>query len=204
MLIRQTPKFLIGIDEVGRGPIAGPVAVCALIWKDRETDPPPNIKDSKKLSQQKREEWFRQIEEWREKEMLSYAVAYVSAEEIDTIGISNAIQCALVEALARLQVEAEHVHVLLDGGLKAPEEYMHQETIIKGDEKESVIALASIAAKVLRDQMMEELSEVHPEYGFENHKGYGTDEHYKAIKKYGLTSYHRRSFLSSFLNPAQA
>jgi ribonuclease HII len=96
------------------------------------------------------------------------------------------------------------VHILLDGGLKAPEEYMHQETIIKGDEKEPIIALASIAAKVLRDQMMEELAEVHPEYGFENHKGYGTNEHYKAIKKHGLTAYHRRSFLSNFLNTAQA
>ncbi len=199
VLIRQTPKFLIGIDEVGRGPIAGPVAVCALIWKDRETDPPAHIKDSKKLSPQKREQWFEQIEEWREKGILEYAVAYVSAEDIDVVGISNAIQCALVEALARLQADPQHVHILLDGGLHAPEEYPHQETIIKGDEKEPVIALASIAAKVLRDQMMEELSDVHPEYGFENHKGYGTAEHYKAIKKHGITPYHRKSFLTSVL-----
>ncbi len=202
MIIRQTPKFLIGIDEVGRGPIAGPVAVCALIWKDREIDPPPNIKDSKKLSPQKREEWFAQIEEWREKSVLDYAVAYIPADDIDTIGISNAIKCALVESLARLQVEPEHVHVLLDGSLYAPEEYMHQETIIKGDEKEPVIALASIAAKVLRDQFMEELAEKHPEYGFENHKGYGTNDHYKAIKKHGITPYHRKSFLTGLLGVA--
>ncbi len=186
MLLRQTPKHIIGIDEVGRGPLAGPVAVCALIWKDRELDPPDHVKDSKKLSVQKREEWFVEIEKWREQGTLDYAVSYVSAEDIDIVGISNAIQCALV-------------HVMLDGGLHAPEEYFHQETIIKGDEKEPVIALASIAAKVLRDQMMEELSDVHPEYGFENHKGYGTIEHYKAIKKHGLTPYHRRSFLSKVI-----
>ncbi len=199
MLLRQTPKHIIGIDEVGRGPLAGPVAVCALIWKDRELDPPDHVKDSKKLSVQKREEWFVEIEKWREQGTLDYAVSYVSAEDIDIVGISNAIQCALVESLARLQVGPDHVHVMLDGGLHAPEEYFHQETIIKGDEKEPVIALASIAAKVLRDQMMEELSDVHPEYGFENHKGYGTIEHYKAIKKHGLTPYHRRSFLSKVI-----
>lgn len=196
MLIRQTPKFLIGIDEVGRGPLAGPVAVCALVWKDRELDPPEHIKDSKKLSPQKRDIWFTQIEQWREQGVLEYAVSYVSANDIDTVGISNAIQCALVESLARLRVSPEQVHVLLDGGLHAPEEYLHQETIIKGDEREPVIALASITAKVLRDQMMEELSDVHPEYGFENHKGYGTTEHYKAIKKHGLTPYHRKTFLT--------
>lgn len=199
MIIRQTPKFFIGIDEVGRGPIAGPVAVCALIWKDRELDPPAHIKDSKKLSPQKREGWFSQIEEWRNADVLDYAVSYITAEQIDTIGISNAIQCALVESLARLQVSPDNVHILLDGGLHAPDEYSFQETIIKGDEKEPVIALASIAAKVLRDQMMDELADTHPEYGFENHKGYGTIEHYKAIKKHGITEYHRKSFLTSVL-----
>jgi ribonuclease HII len=196
VIIRQTPKLLIGIDEVGRGPLAGPVAVCALIWKNRQLDPPDHMKDSKKLSPQKRNEWFVRIEEWREQGTLDYAVSYIEAEAIDTIGISNAIKCALMESLARLRVEPETVHILLDGGLAAPDEYMHQETIIKGDEKEPIIALASIAAKVLRDQLMDEMSDVHPGYGFENHKGYGTVEHYKAIKKYGITPLHRKSFLT--------
>ncbi len=131
--------------------------------------------------------------------MLDYAVSYITAEAIDAIGISNAIKCALVESLARLQVSPEEVHVLLDGGLYAPEEYIFQETIIKGDEREPVIALASIAAKVSRDQLMEELADTHPEYGFENHKGYGTTEHYKAIRKHGITPHHRKTFLTSIL-----
>lgn len=198
MIIRQTPKFLIGIDEVGRGPIAGPVAVCALLWKDRENDPPLKLKDSKKLSPQRRDEWFEKIEEWRDNDQLEYAVSYVSADTIDAIGISNAIKCALVESLARLQVDPEHVHIMLDGGLYAPEEYRHQETIIRGDEQISVIALASIAAKVSRDRLMDDLADQYPEYKFEDHKGYGTKDHYQAVKKHGMTPYHRRSFLTRF------
>ena len=198
MIVRQTPKFLIGIDEVGRGPIAGPVAVCALLWKDREVDPPQDIKDSKQLSPQKREEWFLKIEEWREAGRLAYVVSYIDAETIDLVGISHAIKLALMESISKLAVDPEHVHVLLDGSLYAPEEYRHQETIIRGDEQEPLIALASIAAKVLRDRMMDDLAEQFPQYGFENHKGYGTQEHYRAIKKHGMTNYHRRSFLTKF------
>ncbi len=200
MIIRQTPKFVIGIDEVGRGPIAGPVAVCALLWKDREMDPPRDVKDSKKLSPQKRDQWFDRIEQWQKEERLQYAVAYIEAGTIDTIGISHAIKCALMESLARLQVEPENVQILLDGGLFAPEEYRHQETIIKGDEHEPVIALASIAAKVLRDRLMDEVALEHPEYQFDEHKGYGTKAHYMAVKKYGLTPYHRKSFLTKVLS----
>lgn len=200
MIIRQTPKFLIGIDEVGRGPIAGPVAVCALLWKDRECEPPHDVKDSKKLSPQKRDQWFALIEQWRKEERLEYAVAYIEANTIDTIGISHAIKCALMESLARLQVEPENVQILLDGGLFAPEEYRHQETIIKGDEREPVIALASIAAKVLRDRLMDEVALEHPQYQFDEHKGYGTKAHYMAVKKHGLTPYHRKSFLTKVLS----
>lgn len=197
MIVRQTPKFVIGIDEVGRGPIAGPVAVCAFLWKDRETLPPYGIKDSKKLSPQKREEWFRQVQIWKRESRVTYAVSFVSAQTIDRIGITKSITRALVESLKKLEIEPENVEVLLDGGLRAPHEFHMQKTIIRGDEKEPVIALASIVAKVLRDKMMERFAMKYPLYGFEEHKGYGTHTHYRAIKKHGMSPLHRVSFLQN-------
>lgn len=197
MIVRQTPKFVIGIDEVGRGPIAGPVAVCAFLWKDRETLPPYGIKDSKKLSPQKREEWFRQVQIWKRESRVTYAVSFVSAQTIDRIGITKSITRALVESLRKLEIEPENVEVLLDGGLRAPHEFHIQKTIIRGDEKEPVIALASIVAKVLRDKMMERFAMKYPLYGFEEHKGYGTHTHYRAIKKHGMSPLHRVSFLQN-------
>ncbi len=197
VIVRQTPKFVIGIDEVGRGPIAGPVAVCAFLWKDRETLPPYGIKDSKKLSPQKREEWFRQVQIWKRESRVTYAVSFVSAQTIDRIGITKSITRALVESLRKLQIEPENVLVLLDGGLRAPHEFHMQKTIIRGDEKEPVIALASIVAKVLRDKMMERFAMKYPLYGFEEHKGYGTHTHYRAIKKHGMSPLHRVSFLQN-------
>ncbi len=197
MIVRQTPKFVIGIDEVGRGPIAGPVAVCAFLWKDRETLPPYGIKDSKKLSPQKREEWFRQVQIWKRESRVTYAVSFVSAQTIDRIGITKSITRALVESLRKLEIEPENVEVLLDGGLRAPHNFPLQKTIIRGDEKEPVIALASIVAKVLRDKMMERFAMKYPLYGFEEHKGYGTHTHYRAIKKHGMSPLHRVSFLQN-------
>lgn len=197
MIVRQTPKFVIGIDEVGRGPIAGPVAVCAFLWKDRETLPPYGIKDSKKLSPQKREEWFRQVQIWKRESRVTYAVSFVSAQTIDRIGITKSITRALVESLKKLEIEPENVEVLLDGGLRAPHNFPLQKTIIRGDEKEPVIALASIVAKVLRDKMMERFAMKYPLYGFEEHKGYGTHTHYRAIKKHGMSPLHRVSFLQN-------
>lgn len=195
VIIRQTPKFLVGIDEVGRGPIAGPTAVCALLWKDRESDPPLNVKDSKQLSSQKREEWFKKIKEWEREGKLAYAVAYVCAATIDKIGINVAIHRAIKSALRRLELDPASVHIMLDGGLHAPHEFFHQETIIRGDENESVIALASITAKVLRDRLMEKMGEQYPGYGFDIHKGYGTHEHYRALRKLGPSPLHRMSFI---------
>ncbi len=195
MLIKQTPKFLIGVDEVGRGPIAGPVAVCALLWKDREFDPPPHIKDSKQLSPQKREEWFEQVRIWEKEGRVSFAVSFICAETIDKVGISPSTHRAVSNAIRRLEVDPAQVHILLDGSLYAPEEYYHQETIIRGDEREPVIALASIVAKVHRDRLMEKMSDQYPGYGFEVHKGYGTSEHYRALKKLGPSPLHRLSFI---------
>lgn len=205
MIVRQTSKFVVGIDEVGRGPIAGPVAVCAFLWKDREIHPPVGIKDSKKLSPQKREAWFRQIKIWKKEDRVNYAVSYVSAASIDRIGITQAIHRALTQSLKKLAVEPDNVEVLLDGGLKAPMTYHFQKTIIRGDEGEPVIALASIAAKVLRDRLMDRYALDYPEYSFEENKGYGTHPHYKAIKKHGMSPLHRRSFLKelSLITPKQ-
>lgn len=203
MIITQTSKFLVGIDEVGRGPIAGPVAVCALLWKDRENAPPPHIKDSKKLSPQKRDEWFVKIQQWKKEERLAYAVTYVSASVIDRIGINVAISRALIKSLQKLEVSPENVQVLLDGGLRAPRQYRSQQTIVKGDEQVPVIALASIAAKVSRDRKMERVSDKYTLYQFEEHKGYGTRDHYMAIKRHGMTPYHRRSFLTKMKNVKQ-
>lgn len=188
---------MVGIDEVGRGPIAGPVAVCAFLWKDRETLPPYGIKDSKQLSPQKREEWFSKVKLWQTEDKVAYAVSYISADMIDRIGISKAIKKALFRSIGKLGLEPDNVEVLLDGGLRAPKQFRSQKTIIRGDEQEPIIALASIVAKVLRDRLMERLALRYPEYGFDEHKGYGTRTHYLALKKFGPSPLHRLSFIQA-------
>ena len=195
-------KALIGIDEVGRGPVAGPVAVGAFFILDESfivevKKFPIPLRDSKQLSRIQREAWYKKIEEWQAEGKCDFSVAMVSAGEIDQHGISRAIKKALAETLDTLECDGECL-ILLDGSLHAPIEFVHQITIIKGDEKEPVISLASIVAKVIRDRHMIKLAERYPKYGFERHMGYGTEEHYKAIKKYGLSPLHRKSFLRSF------
>ncbi len=199
------PKYIIGIDEVGRGPLAGPVAVGAvLIYSEhyrRVAKLFPVIKDSKKLSANKREEWLAKIRAAEKSGFLKTAVSLVSASVVDKKGIVPSIKTALAKSLK--QLEALHrpslcsAKVLLDGGLKAPVHYKNQKTIIKGDEKELVIALASIVAKVTRDALMVKLGKKYPVYGFEQHKGYGTRAHYVAIKKHGINPHHRKSFLKT-------
>jgi ribonuclease HII len=189
-------KATIGIDEVGRGPIAGPVAVGAFrINKKLDLK---NIKiplrDSKKLSREQREIWFKQIKIWQKEGKCDFAVTMISAKEIDRIGIALAIKRALSRSIFRLSTLHFEL-VLLDGGLKAPIEFKNQKTIIKGDEKEPVISFASIVAKVTRDRYMFTQAKKYPMYGFENHVGYGTKAHYEAIKKYGMLDIHRKSFL---------
>lgn len=188
--------ILIGIDEVGRGPLAGPVAACALVCFDPETlalfD---GIKDSKKLSEKQRNEWLLKIREQCDLGRLRYAVSFQSEATIDKINIRQATLRAVREAASRLKVDPALAEVRLDGGLALPFEYLRQITIVGGDAKEPVIAMASIVAKVTRDARMTELAQKYPEYGFEKHKGYGTAAHYDAIKKYGFLPCHRRSFL---------
>ena len=199
-------KFLIGIDEVGRGPIAGPVAVGAFCISNKNLPKVRRIfkgvKESKQLSEDKRESWFGIIEQTRKLKLVDFAVTFQSEKVIDTKGLSfaikNALKISLNSVTSKSKVKPNQVKVLLDGGLKAPTEYINQKTIIKGDEKEMVIALASICAKVLRDRKMNLLAKKHPKYGFEKHKGYGTRAHYDAIRKHGQLYLHRKSFLKKF------
>ncbi len=195
--MKQKYKYLIGIDEVGRGPIAGPVAVGAFAFLTPDAGKFfRGVRESKQLTEEKREEWFEKILALQksDEKLVTFSVCFQSQKTIDTKGLSFAIKKCLETALGNLGVDPEDCLVLLDGGLKAPIEYKNQKTIIKGDAKEKVIALASICAKVLRDRRMKVWGKKYPKYCFEVHKGYGTKAHYEAIKEHGLTALHRRSF----------
>ncbi|MFA5997149.1 MAG: ribonuclease HII [Candidatus Paceibacterota bacterium] len=197
--MKKKYKYIIGVDEVGRGPLAGPVAVGAVcIYAEHKKKVEklfPIIKDSKKLTPKKREEWLLKIKEAESLGYLSCAVSFVAPSVIDKRGLSSAIRTAMIASLEAIEHNVDEAKVLLDGSLYAPEHYKNQETIIKGDEKELAIALASIVAKVARDARMTLLAKKFPEHGFEKHKGYGTRAHYEAIKKNGITKHHRKSFL---------
>lgn len=191
-------KGILGIDEAGRGPLAGPVSIGAVYIQKNRKIPLQGLRDSKQLSEEKREEWFRRIQEWQKEGRLQYAVTLVSQGVIDAKGISFAIQKGVASNLQKLRANPKSTEVLLDGSLKAPKEYINQKTIIKGDEKIPVISLASIVAKVTRDRAMKKLGKKYPEYRFEIHKGYGTFAHRKAIQKYGPCPIHRKTFLRNF------
>lgn len=200
-------KYIIGIDEVGRGPLAGPVGVgVALVPANFDWDKMSGVTDSKKLSEQKREEIFFTAKELKKVGKLNYAVSMVSAKVIDRIGIVPAINLAMARAL-KIALKSQSTDLLvrdpysdfvvkLDGGLRAPERFLHQETIIKGDSKEKVIGLASIVAKVTRDRYMVRKSKIktYAQYDFDQHKGYGTKAHREAIVRYGISDHHRTTF----------
>jgi ribonuclease HII len=212
-------KFLIGIDEAGRGPLAGPVAVGAFAIRSKEVLKMfKGARDSKKMTPAAREAVFLKIKQAQKDGHVYYSVSYSSAGVIDKKGIVPAIKSALNRSLKKLErgfvrglslykarykgypryvrgLSLYNCHVLLDGSLKAPRRYVNQRTIIGGDDIEPVISLASICAKVLRDQKMMRVAKKYPQYGFEVHKGYGTKAHYKAIKKHGFSKEHRKSFL---------
>lgn len=194
--------YVIGIDEAGRGPLAGPVAVGAVLIATH-FDPvlveAIKNKDSKKLNHQKRELWYAKMEEWKRDGLIDFHVALVSEKVIDTQGISFAIKKGIAECLKKIKAKDVDCEILLDGSLHAPKEFIFQKTIIKGDEKEYPISLASIAAKVIRDRKMEKLSIKYPHYGFEIHKGYGTSEHRKLIRKFGPSGVHRMTYLKAIL-----
>lgn len=201
-------KYIVGIDEVGRGPIAGPVAVCALaICKNKKNNQKTkltmanfrNFSDSKKLSHLQRLKWLEKIETEKKKGNIIYQVCMESNKMIDRKGIVFAINNCLKNCLKSLNIDPKDCQILLDGGLKAPAKYKNQQTIIKGDEKMLVIALASIVAKVTRDNLMVKFARKYPNYGLERHKGYGTKKHYEAIGEYGILALHRKSFLKKLI-----
>ena len=193
-------RYLIGIDEVGRGPIAGPVAVGAFVFLDKNSSKLfRGVRESKQISEEKREEWFEKIEKAQAEGSIDFEVTFQSEKVIDAKGLSFAIKNALNLSISKLvkkyNIKPDDALVLLDGGLKAPTEFKNQKTIIKGDAKEKVIALASICAKVLRDRKMRRWALKFPQYGFDVNKGYGTRRHYETIQKNGMVGLHRRSFL---------
>lgn len=183
-------QLIAGVDEAGRGPLAGPVYAAAVIlpWHAQI----PGIDDSKKLTEKKREALFDVIRE----QAISYGIASVDEKTIDEINILNASLFAMRLAVEQLSVPAEYI--LIDGnqskGMPEP-----CETLVKGDARSMNIAAASILAKVARDRFMRKIAEEYPEYGFSKHKGYGTKAHYEAIQKYGVLPIHRRSFLKKIL-----
>ena len=193
-------KFVVGIDEVGRGSLAGPVATGAFKMSvDFSAKGFGRIKDSKKLTPEKREEIVEKLKILKKEKLVDYYVCYESAKRIDGLGLSKTIRNCLEKALSKLNVTPEECLVLLDGGLKAPQKYKNQKMIIKGDEKERAIAFASIVAKVSRDALMCKLAKKYPEYCFEIHKGYGTKMHRELIKKNGLCFEHRKLFCKNFI-----
>ncbi|MBR0113429.1 MAG: ribonuclease HII [Clostridia bacterium] len=179
-------KAICGVDEAGRGPLAGPVYAAAVILPpDAEI---PGLNDSKKLSEKKREELFDVITSCA----VAYGIGTASAKEIDEINILQATYLAMKRAIDALQVKADFA--LIDGNRMPPLDIAAQ-TIIKGDAKCPSIAAASILAKVSRDRYMYDLDKELPQYQFAKHKGYGTALHYECIEKYGISEHHRLSFL---------
>lgn len=189
-------RFTLGVDEAGRGPLAGPVAVGVVAVPEGFDVAAefPGVKDSKKLSEKKREKIFEELVARVAKGDARFIVEFESAETIDREGIATAVRRALARGVNGLAPDAALVKIQLDGALRAPPEYA-QETIINGDELIPIISLASIAAKVSRDRLMLELAKEYPLYGFEKHKGYGTAAHYEMLKVHGLCAIHRRSFI---------
>jgi len=195
-------RYIVGIDEAGRGPIAGPVAVGLVKLNPKfNLRLIANVKDSKKLSAKQREQWFIKIVDWQDGGVLEYSVTLVGNKIIERVGITRAIKIGINRLLH--DCVSENCEILLDGLLKAPKKFKNQKTIIKGDEKIPVIALASIVAKVRRDRAMEGHGLTYPQYGFERHKGYGTKAHYTALKSHGLCPCHRKNFLGKLLNPVR-
>ncbi len=179
-------KTAAGVDEAGRGPLAGEVYAAAVILNPN--DPIDGLRDSKKLSPKSRSDLCIQIKQ----RSLAWSISFASVEEIDKLNILNATLLAMERAIAGLNILPE---IALVDGNKAPSlTGIEVFTIIKGDQKEQCISAASIIAKVARDERLMVLDHIYPNWGFKRHKGYGTKVHIEAIKKYGITPLHRKSF----------
>ena len=197
--------YIIGIDEVGRGPLAGPLCLCAytLQKKDLPLLRKMLIRDSKKMTPAQRSSSAQLLQGLVREGTARSVYASVTAAQIDKQGLSKVIKYlikkVLVETLKKIDRAPHEVMVYLDGGLYAPEEFLSQETIIKGDDLVPVISCASIIAKVTRDQFMIRMHKKFPHYHFDVHKGYGTLVHRTAIQKNGISPLHRKSFLKKFI-----
>ena len=182
-------EIICGVDEAGRGPLAGPVCAAAVILPmGLEIS---GLTDSKKLTDKKRRELFPVIKE----QAIAYGIGLASHEEIDEINILQATYLAMERALAQLSVKPD---IALIDGNRAKDFGLPVRTVVKGDSLSMNIAAASILAKVTRDDLMLELAEKYPEYGFEVHKGYGTKAHYEALRAHGASEIHRKTFLKKF------
>jgi len=187
---------IVGVDEAGRGPLAGPVSI-GVIVADESFDllaTFPHLNDSKKLTEKKREVIYELLLEEQKKGTVDFCVKWGSATMIDTKGLTHAVVQGVHAGVRKLLPDPTQGKVFLDGLLKASPEY-EQETVVHGDELIPAIMLASVVAKVSRDRLMKDIASKYPEYGFEVHKGYGTKAHYAAIKKYGSCDIHRQLFL---------
>lgn len=179
-------KTAAGVDEAGRGPLAGEVYAAAVILNP--DDPIDGLRDSKKLSPKRRSDLCIQIKQ----RSLAWSISFASVEEIDKLNILNATLLAMERAIAGLDILPEIA--LVDGNQAPSLKGIEVFTIIKGDQKEPCISAASIIAKVARDERLMVLDHIYPKWGFKRHKGYGTKIHIEAIKKYGITPLHRKSF----------
>lgn len=189
-------SLIAGVDEVGRGPLAGPVVAAACIF-DRDVDI-VGIDDSKKLSEKKREQFFDEIKD----KALAYGIGEASCEVIDEINILEATKLAMKRAIdeADKMLESkgrDRIQIVIFDAVKINDLKKEQMSVIKGDQTYFSVAAASILAKVTRDKLMKEYDKVYPEYGFASNKGYGTKAHYEGIKKAGITEIHRKSFLKN-------
>ena len=182
-------RLICGVDEAGRGPLAGPVCAAAVILPEHLQI--PGLNDSKKLTDKKRRELFPIIQQ----QAIAYGIGLASEAEIDEINILQATFLAMRRALSQLSIRPE---IALIDGNRETDFGLPVKTVVKGDSLSANIAAASILAKVTRDTMMVELAEQYPEYGFEIHKGYGTKAHYEALRTYGPCPIHRKSFLKKF------
>lgn len=182
-------NVICGVDEAGRGPLAGPVCAAAVILPANLEI--PGLTDSKKLTDKRRRELFPLIKE----KAIAYGIGFASEQEIDKINILQATFLAMERALAQLEVRPELV--LIDGN-REKDFGIPVKTVVKGDSLSANIAAASILAKVTRDDVMLALAEDYPQYGFEIHKGYGTKAHYEALREYGASPVHRSTFLRKF------
>lgn len=188
--IEKGYNYVCGVDEAGRGPLAGPVCAAAVILpKDTVIE---GVNDSKKLSEKKRETLFEVIKSTA----VSYCISYASVEEIEEINILNATMLAMKRAVEGLDIKADYA--MIDGN-KTPNLEIDAECIVKGDARSMSIACASILAKVSRDRLLYEYAKEYPQYQFDKHKGYGTVAHREALLKYGPCPYHRVSFLGKIL-----